>query len=119
MAFNDRFTELRAPDLARWPRWKTLLAATGALAVVGIVMVSAIFWWASQELPPLDQLSEYQPSQVSRVYSDDRQVVGQFYIERRLKVQLADVPQDLINAVIAVEDARFFEHPGLDIIGIG
>lgn len=119
MAFNDRFTELRAPDLARWPRWKTLLAATGALAVLGIVMVSAIFWWASQELPPLDQLSEYQPSQVSRVYSDDRQVVGQFYIERRLKVQLADVPQDLINAVIAVEDARFFEHPGLDIIGIG
>ncbi|HEX9741453.1 MAG TPA: PBP1A family penicillin-binding protein, partial [Nitrospiraceae bacterium] len=69
-------------------------------------------------LPSLEALSEYQPSQVSRVYSDDRQVVGQFYVERRLTAQLVDVPQVLTQAVIAVEDARFFEHPGLDIIGI-
>jgi penicillin-binding protein 1A len=119
MAFNDRFTELSTPDPARRPRWKTLLTVAGALAVLGAGALGFIFWWASQDLPSLDKLSEYQPSQVSRVYSDDRQVVGQFYVERRLKAQLADVPQSLINAVIAVEDARFFEHPGLDIIGIG
>jgi penicillin-binding protein 1A len=71
-----------------------------------------------QDLPSLESLAEYQPSQVSRVYSDDRQLVGEFYVERRVKARLADIPQHLVQAIIAVEDARFFEHPGLDVIGI-
>jgi penicillin-binding protein 1A len=44
--------------------------------------------------------------------------MGQFYVERRILARLSEVPQHLINALIAVEDTRFFEHPGLDIWGI-
>jgi penicillin-binding protein 1A len=118
MPFTDRFTEPDTSSPNRWSRWRTFFALAGALAVLGAGAVGFVFWWASQDLPSLESLSQYQPSQVSRVYSDDRQVVGQFYVERRLKAQLADVPQHLTQAVIAVEDARFFEHPGLDLIGI-
>lgn len=77
-----------------------------------------MLWYVAQDLPALDMLETYQPSQVTRVYSDDRQVIGQFYIERRLVTPLAQIPKNFINAVIAVEDARFFEHPGLDFVGI-
>src|SRR5690349_4477727 len=118
MPFTDRFTELTTPPPNRWAKWRMLFTITGVLAVLGAGVAIIIEWWASQDLPSLESLSQYQPSQVRRVYSDDRQVVGQFYVERRLKAQLADVPQQLVQAVIAVEDARFFEHPGLDLIGI-
>ncbi len=117
MPFSDRFPEIR-PPAPRRPWWHLALlalAAVGALLGVGAVVV---LWYVSQDLPSLDSLQEYQPSLVSRVYSDDRQVVGQFYVERRILVTLSDVPEGLTQAVIAVEDARFFEHPGLDVIGI-
>ncbi|HEX9743460.1 MAG TPA: hypothetical protein VGA17_11800, partial [Nitrospiraceae bacterium] len=95
MPLNDNPTELNTPSPGRWSRWRALLAIAGALIVLGAGAVALVFWWASQGLPSLEALSEYQPSQVSRVYSDDRQVVGQFYVERRLTAQLVDVPQVL------------------------
>jgi len=63
-------------------------------------------------------LQNYQPSLVTQVYSSDQQLIGQFFIERRIMTPLADIPKMLTQAVIATEDARFFEHPGLDYIGI-
>ncbi|MEK7235207.1 MAG: PBP1A family penicillin-binding protein [Nitrospirota bacterium] len=84
----------------------------GALAVGGLV------WHLANDLPPLDQLETYQPSQVTQVYSSDQQRIGQFFIERRIQTPLAEIPERFRRAVIAVEDVRFFEHPGLDYIGM-
>ena len=117
MPSSDRFVELR-PSSRRWPWWKITLLVLGVMTVLVVGSAVGAFWYLSQDLPALDSLQEYQPSLVSRVYSDDRQVIGQYYIERRLLTPLADIPQSLTQAVIAVEDARFFEHPGLDVIGI-
>ncbi|MGH7228421.1 MAG: transglycosylase domain-containing protein, partial [Nitrospiraceae bacterium] len=117
MPSSDRFVELRPPS-RQWPWWKITLLVLGVLTVLVVASAVGAFWYLSQDLPVLDSLQEYQPSLVSRVYSDDRQVIGQYYIERRLLTPLADIPQSLTQAVIAVEDARFFEHPGLDVIGI-
>jgi penicillin-binding protein 1A len=66
----------------------------------------------------LDQLGTYQPSLVTQVYSSDQQLIGQFFIERRILTPVADIPEGLRRAVVAVEDVRFFEHPGLDYIGM-
>ena len=75
-------------------------------------------WHLSNDLPPLDQLGTYQPSLVTQVYSSDQRLIGQFFIERRILTPVADIPEQLRRAVIAVEDVRFFEHPGLDYIGM-
>ncbi len=72
-----------------------------------------------RDLPTFDSFQDYQPSLVSRVYADNGEIIGQFFNERRLYTPIADIPQTLTQAVIAVEDTRFLEHPGLDIIGIG
>ena len=77
-----------------------------------------LIWYAATGLPSLTVLHEYQPSLITKVHADDGQVIGQFYVEHRILAPLTAVPQYLLNAVIAVEDARFFEHPGLDIWGI-
>ncbi|WP_447974587.1 penicillin-binding protein 1A [Nitrospira sp. Kam-Ns4a] len=114
--FRDRLPERRRRGPRRWGR-RLVLAVVLLLMLVGGA-AAGLLWYVSLDLPPLDTLQEYQPSLVSRVYSDDRQVIGQFYVERRILTPLADIPQDLVQAVIAVEDARFFEHPGLDVIGI-
>ena len=67
----------------------------------------------SQDLPSLDPLQNYQPSLVTRVYSDDRQVIGQFFIERRFLKPIQEMPKSLTQAVIATEDTRFLNtRPG-------
>ncbi len=78
----------------------------------------AVTWYAATGLPSLVRLQDYQPSLITKVSADSGQVIGQFYVERRILTPIRDVPQHLINAVIAVEDTRFFDHPGLDVWGI-
>jgi penicillin-binding protein 1A len=102
----------------RRPWWAKALLLVGVLLLLVSGGAAGAFWYISQDLPSLNSVTAYQPSLVSRVYSDDRAVVGQFFVERRILTPLSDIPQSFIHAVIAVEDARFFEHPGLDVIGI-
>ncbi len=78
-----------------------------------------VLWVATRDLPTFDSFQDYQPSLVSRVYADNGKIIGQFFIERRLYTPIDQIPKDLTQAVIAVEDTRFLEHPGLDIVGIG
>lgn len=78
-----------------------------------------ILWVATRDLPTFDSFQDYQPSLVSRVYADNGEIIGQFFIERRLYTPIDQIPKSLTQAVIAVEDTRFLEHPGLDIVGIG
>lgn len=106
------------PYRYRRPRWHYVLLAVLILLGLGAGAVAGALWYVAKDIPSLDSLQEYQPSLVTQVYSDDRQVVGQFYVERRILTPLTEIPASLKNAVIAVEDSRFFEHPGLDIIGI-
>jgi penicillin-binding protein 1A len=98
--------------------WKTalkvVLISGGALAVLGAVTLGGAIYYFSQDLPSLDKLKTYEPSQATRVYSDDRRVIGQFYIEKRVFVSLTDMPQSMVQAILAVEDARFYEHKGFD-----
>ena len=85
---------------------------------MGGLTVGGLLWHFSKDLPALDQLGTYQPSLVTQVYSVDQKLIGQFFIERRILTTGANIPEQLRRAVIAVEDVRFFEHPGLDYIGM-
>ena len=86
--------------------------------MLGGLIVVGLLWHLSKDLPALDQLGTYQPSLVTQVYSSDQRLIGQFFIERRILTPVGDIPERLRRAVVAVEDVRFFEHPGLDYIGM-
>ncbi len=118
MPGDDRFIEIHERPRRRWAWWQMLVVAMGILALVGVTTAAGVIWHFSRDLPSLDLLQSYQPSLVTTVYADNREPIGQFFIERRILTPLRDIPQTLTQAVIATEDARFFEHPGLDYIGI-
>lgn len=106
------------PPRRPWRWWQIALIIVAVLGLSGGLAVGAIIWHYAQDLPDPNQLQNYQPSLVTQVYSADDQLIGQFYIERRILKPLKEIPEHLRQAVIAVEDVRFFEHPGLDYIGI-
>lgn len=106
------------PPRRPWVWWKIALIVVAVLGVLGVLAVGGLLWHYSNDLPDLNQLQNYQPSLVTQVYSSDKQRIGQFFIERRILTPLDQIPEHLKRAVIAVEDVRFFEHPGLDYIGI-
>ena len=118
MPGDDRFVEIQEQPRRRWRWWQITLLTLGAFGIVGVTAVAGVIWHLAQDLPPLDLLQGYQPSLVTTVYADDRQPIGQFFIERRTLTPLENIPKTLTQAVIATEDVRFFEHPGLDYIGI-
>lgn len=93
--------------------WLTLLAGiAGTLAVVGI------FVYLGQDLPRISTLTDYRPPTITTVYSDDNRKIGEFYKERRLIVPLEQMPARLKQAFVAAEDARFYQHRGIDIMSI-
>jgi penicillin-binding protein 1A len=101
-----------------WRWWQISLLGLGAAILLGGLAVGGLIWHLSKDLPALEQLGTYQPSMVTQVYSSDQRLIGQFFIERRILTPVAEIPERLRRAVIAVEDVRFFEHPGLDYIGM-
>jgi penicillin-binding protein 1A len=106
------------PSRRPWRWWQISLISLGAIILLAGLAAGGALWHFSKDLPALDQLGTYQPSLVTQVYSSDQQLIGQFFIERRILTPVADIPEQLRRAVIAVEDVRFFEHPGLDYIGM-
>ncbi|MFY9270573.1 MAG: PBP1A family penicillin-binding protein [Candidatus Manganitrophaceae bacterium] len=100
----------------RWLKWVFLSLAFLLLLAIG--GISGVVWYFSRDLPSLESLGSYEPSQATRIYSDDNRLIGQFYIEKRVFVPLSKMPKELIQAILAVEDARFYEHRGFDYLRI-
>jgi penicillin-binding protein 1A len=94
------------------------LALIGGLAVAGVLMLGLVVVLALPNLPPLDVLTAYQPKIPLRIYTADGMLIGEFGEERRAVVAIGDVPSQLKNAIIAAEDERFYEHPGIDYLGV-
>ena len=69
-------------------------------------------------LPTLEVLTDYRPKIPLRIYSADGKLIGEFGEERRAVVKLEQVPKTLINAIVAAEDERFFQHGGVDARGV-
>lgn len=89
-----------------------------AFCFLGALSVLWLFWHYSGDLPDIEQMEDYNPPQVSRVYAADGSVIGAFGEERRTLVPVDEIPPLLLNAFVATEDAGFHQHPGVDIWGI-
>jgi penicillin-binding protein 1A len=94
------------------------LALLGGLAAAGLLVLGLVVALAFPNLPSLQSLTEYQPKVPLRVYSAEGILIGEFGEERRAVVSISEVPAQLKNAIIAAEDERFYQHAGIDYIGV-
>ncbi|KKW68611.1 penicillin-binding protein [Lampropedia cohaerens] len=96
--------------------WLAGLIAAGVLAVaaIGVVVVATIY----PKLPDVSDLADYRPKLPLRVFSAEGALIGEFGEERRRLTPIEDIPLVMQHAILAAEDARFFEHSGVDYRGI-
>ena len=96
-----------------------LFAAGTIFFVVGIAATAGLLWHFSKDLPDYSQLQDYEPAVMTRVHAADGSLLAEYARERRLYLPIQAVPKLVINAFIAAEDKNFYQHPGVDIYGIG
>jgi penicillin-binding protein 1A len=94
-----------------------LLLALSAGGLTGVIAAYELNY--SRAANEVAALATYRPSVVTRVYADDEKtVIGEFALEKRIPLKYEEIPQVLKNAILAVEDARFYDHIGIDPIRI-
>jgi len=81
----------------------------------GAIIVLLFIGFLSRDLPSLEQLENYDPDLVTRIYSIDGKVLNELFVQKRVFVELFNIPNHMQNAVIASEDRRFYEHWGLSV----
>ncbi len=101
------------------PRWLfRSLITLAALSLIGILLVGFAAMVTFSTLPSLGALTDYRPKIPLRVYSDEGLLIGEFGTERRDVVTIDEVPERLKQAILAAEDDRFYEHGGVDYMGV-
>ncbi|MCA9519875.1 MAG: PBP1A family penicillin-binding protein [Myxococcales bacterium] len=114
----------RRPEKRRAPLWKRLLKIAllvgfsgAALAIIGFW--SVVFYLDSQT-PSILTRDHYwkMAKQVTRIYARDGRVIGEYFIERRTLIKATEIPEVMKQAITAAEDSRFYQHEGLDWLGL-
>ena len=101
------------PRIIKWA-----LITVVVLMVIGAAATVGVFYYFSRGLPKITSLTDYKPSIISTIYSDDNLKIAEFAAERRIVVPLEKIPLKLQQAFIAAEDDRFYKHQGIDIFSI-
>ncbi|MBV0911676.1 penicillin-binding protein 1A [Anianabacter salinae] len=100
----------------------SVLGALFSMATIGLVAaaitISAIFWMYGRDLPNYQQLAQYAPPTISRIYSGEGRLVDEFAKERRLFAPSDEIPDLVKNAFISAEDKNFYQHKGYDPRGM-
>ncbi|SKA49110.1 penicillin-binding protein 1A [Enterovibrio nigricans] len=97
---------------------KRLLMLAIVCIFIGVGTIFGFYFYLKPELPDVATLKDVKLQTPMQVYSADGKLISQFGEKRRIPVTYNEIPQDLIDALIATEDSRFYEHPGIDPIGI-
>ncbi|KWF10516.1 penicillin-binding protein [Burkholderia pseudomultivorans] len=111
-----------APEPKKRPWWQKALLGLAAMCVALVVAGGLVLGYALvvawPNMPSLDALTDYRPKVPLRIYTSDHVLIGEFGEERRDIVHFKDVPDSLKKAILAIEDARFYDHGGVDLTGI-
>jgi penicillin-binding protein 1A len=102
--------------LNKWWHYLVMTVIVGSLSVLALIGVAAALIYPT--LPSLEALTDYQPKLPLRVYSEDGFLIDEFGEERRAYIKIEQVPQNMKDAVLAIEDRRFYQHSGVDFKGI-
>lgn len=97
-----------------------LLLVVETAVAIALVSFLAIFWKFSSELPNVaNVVGDIRPPIATTIYSQDGELLGKLDVENRQPITLDEMSKNILNATIAIEDHRFYEHPGVDVVGIG
>ncbi|ABX13985.1 penicillin-binding protein 1A [Burkholderia multivorans] len=111
-----------SPEPKKRPWWQKALFGFAAMCVALVVAGGLVLGYALvvawPNMPSLDALTDYRPKVPLRIYTSDHVLIGEFGEERRDIVHFKDVPDSLKKAILAIEDARFYDHGGVDLTGI-
>ena len=86
--------------------------------VIGLATLFGLYRYIEPDLPSVDVLKDVRLQTPMRIYTHDGKLVSQYGVKRRIPVKLDEVPEELIRAIIATEDSRFYQHIGIDPIGL-
>ena len=100
----------------RWLIYPLLLVVVGVFATALLLAFAATMIWPT--LPSLEVLTDYRPKVPLRIYSADGKLIGEFGEERRSVVSIREVPKPMVDAILAAEDERYFQHKGVDYMGV-
>src|ERR1700677_2071082 len=110
------------PKKRKRPLWLSfvfvLLIMMIGVVTTGVLVAVFALELARPNLPSLDVITDYQPKVPLRIYTADHVLIGEFGEERRNLVRFQDIPDQMKKAVLAIEDYRFYEHGGVDFVGI-
>ncbi|MBL0728089.1 penicillin-binding protein 1A [Piscinibacter sp. HJYY11] len=120
---QDASPPRRFASLPPWAQWLAKAAAwsvggLAALALMGLMLAGLALAVAYPNLPEISGLVDYRPKLPMRVYTSDGVLLGEFGEERRNFTPIAQVPKVMQQAVLAIEDARFYQHSGVDYKGV-
>ncbi|MCJ7553570.1 MAG: PBP1A family penicillin-binding protein, partial [Ignavibacteriaceae bacterium] len=111
--FNDYFNSFSKKNKGRKKR-KSSKTRWTVLSIIFVFFLVILIYIVSG-LPSLEELENPRPVLASKVYSADGELIGQFFIENRIETSLDSLPQHLIDALIATEDRKFYDHWGVDV----
>ncbi|MFN3900763.1 MAG: penicillin-binding protein 1A [Alishewanella aestuarii] len=98
--------------------FKKLLIFVFVAFLLGVTSITATYFWLKDDLPDVATLKDVRLQTPMQVFTADGELISQFGEQRRIPLRLDEMPPLLIQAFLATEDTRFYEHPGIDIIGI-
>ena len=97
---------------------KKIFYRCALLIVLGMFGVLFLILFLSKNLPSIEQLENYDPDLVTRIYSSDGKVLNELFVQKRVFIELDKIPEHMQYAVVSSEDRRFFEHWGLSMRSI-
>ena len=97
---------------------KLILSTLFTICILGLVAGGVLYFHLKSSLPSVESLKTVELQQPMQIYTADGKLIGEVGEQRRIPVKLENVPQRLQDAFLATEDSRFYEHHGLDPIGI-
>ncbi|MGR4999912.1 penicillin-binding protein 1A [Vibrio celticus] len=97
---------------------KRLFIFTLICMILGVSTIFGFYFYVKPELPDVATLRDVELQTPMQVFSQDGKLISQFGEKRRIPVNYDEIPRHLVEALIATEDSRFYEHPGIDPIGI-
>jgi penicillin-binding protein 1A len=113
-------TKTAKPKTRHWALvtlfWLVGLATAGIFSILALVALALAM--AYPNLPDISDLSDYRPKLPLRIYSAEGDLIGEFGEERRKLTPIKEIPKAMTDAILAVEDARFYQHGGVDYIGV-